>query len=94
MAEQTFRGELAGHELTSPLVPARELEHKIKPCGRGLCEMVSQALLHIFPALGLAEHAVTTVQPKQTFANYTQLVIFCGINLGKAKWELDLTHYL
>lgn len=22
MAEQTFRGELAGHELTSPLVPA------------------------------------------------------------------------
>lgn len=56
--------------------------------------MVSQALLHIFPALGLAEHAVTTVQPKQTFANYTQLVIFCGINLGKAKWELDLTRYL
>jgi len=56
--------------------------------------MVSQALLHIFPALGLAEHAVTTVQPKQTFANYTQLVIFYGINQDKAKLEPYLTRYL
>lgn len=47
--------------------------------------MLSQAFLHIFPTLRLGEHTVKTLQLKKTFANYTQLVIFCGKNLGKAK---------
>lgn len=47
--------------------------------------MVSKALLNIFPTLQLGEHTVKTVQLKQTFANYTQLVIFCGINPDKSK---------
>lgn len=56
--------------------------------------MVSQALLRSVPTLRLGEHTVKTVQLQQTFANYTQLVIFHGINPNKPKQRLDLTLYL